>query len=95
MMAAILGWSVSDRIDAVAQPVLVVSGDRDYTTVDRKRQYVNRLPRATLAVIENSGHASPIDQASEFNRLVLRFLQEVEGDTHEGLANPVAWLGRP
>jgi pimeloyl-ACP methyl ester carboxylesterase len=81
-MAAIIGWSVSDRIDTVTHPVLVVTGDRDYTTVDRKRQYVERLPRATLAVVPNSGHATPIDQASAFNELVMRFLEDVDGEAH-------------
>jgi len=81
-MEAILGWSVSDRLETLAQPVLVVSGDRDYTTVERKRQYVDRLPRATLAVVENSGHATPIDQPSVFNGIVLRFLRDVERDGH-------------
>jgi 3-oxoadipate enol-lactonase len=88
-MAAILGWSVSDRLEAVTQPVLAVSGDRDYTTVDRKRQYVDRLLRATLAVVENSGHATPVDQPSAFNRLVLRFLEDVESDTHAVRTDPV------
>jgi 3-oxoadipate enol-lactonase len=81
-IAAIVGWSVTDRIETLPHPVLVVSGDRDYTTVQRKRQYVDLLPRATLAVVEDSGHATPIDQATEFNRLVLRFLDDVEKGVH-------------
>jgi pimeloyl-ACP methyl ester carboxylesterase len=89
-MAAIIGWSVSDRIGTVTHPVLVVTGDRDYTTVDRKRQYVDRLPRATLAVVENSGHATPIDQASAFNELVLRFLADVDEEVHAVRVNPLA-----
>jgi pimeloyl-ACP methyl ester carboxylesterase len=82
-MAAIVGWSVSDRLDAVAQPTLVISGDRDYTTVERKRGYVDRMPRATLKVVADSGHATPVDQPAAFNGMVLAFLRQV--DAEQGL----------
>jgi pimeloyl-ACP methyl ester carboxylesterase len=67
-VSAILGWSVAARIGILTQPTLVVSGDRDYTSVDRKREYVRRMPHATLRVVADSGHATPIDQPEEFNR---------------------------
>jgi pimeloyl-ACP methyl ester carboxylesterase len=71
---AIMGWSVADRLPEVRCPVLVVSGDRDYTPVSRKEEYVRRLPDAQLAVIADSGHATPIDRPEEFNQRLLRFL---------------------
>jgi pimeloyl-ACP methyl ester carboxylesterase len=83
-MAAILGWSVSDRLEAVSQPALVISGDRDYTSVERKRSYVGRMPRATLRVVEDSGHATPVDQPAAFNGMVLEFLEQVEAERFEG-----------
>jgi len=79
-VSAILGWSVADRLEALAQPALVVSGDRDYTPPARKRQYVERLPRATMEIVRDSGHATPVDQPAEFNRIVLEFLGRVDGE---------------
>lgn len=73
---AILAWSVLDRIDDVRCPVLVVTGDRDYTPVALKRKYVDLLGDARLVVIPDSGHATPIDQPASFNRVVLDFLAE-------------------
>jgi pimeloyl-ACP methyl ester carboxylesterase len=84
-MAAIVGWSVSDRLGSVTQPALVVSGDRDYTTAERKRRYVERMPRATLEVVEDSGHATPVDQPAAFNSVVLGFLSQMDIEQGNGV----------
>ena len=73
-LRALIGWGVSKRLDRINCPVLVVSGDRDYTPVEKKREYVSLLGDARLAVVEVSGHATPVDQPEAFNRLLLDFL---------------------
>jgi pimeloyl-ACP methyl ester carboxylesterase len=70
----VLGWSVMARLAQVVCPVLVVSGDRDYTPVARKEAYVRRLRRAELVVISDSGHATPLDQPRAFNSALVHFL---------------------
>jgi pimeloyl-ACP methyl ester carboxylesterase len=75
-MKALIGWSVLDRIGEIRSPTLVVSGDRDYLPLDAKRDYTARIPGARLVVVEDSGHATPIDQTARFNELVLAFLSE-------------------
>ena len=57
-------------------PLLVVSGDRDYTPVDYKRAYLAQLRNARLEVIEDSGHATPLDQPQRLNRLLQAFIAE-------------------
>lgn len=76
-LRAIVGWSVLDRVDEIHCPVLVISGDRDYTPLELKRQYTGLIEGARLVVIEDSGHATPIDQADQFNRTALDFLAAV------------------
>ena len=71
---ALLGWSVRERIGQIDCPVLVVAADQDYTPVATKEAYVTEMPHAQLLVIENSHHATPIDQADVFNTAVLEFL---------------------
>ncbi len=73
-MRALVGWSVLERIGEINCPVLVISGDRDYTPAEAKRAYTARLPRAELVIFEDSGHATPIDQPDRFNARVLEFL---------------------
>lgn len=74
-LRAIVGWSVMDRVDEIRCPVLVVSGDRDYTPQDVKEEYTARIPGARFLLVEDSGHATPIDQSDIFNRSVLKFLE--------------------
>lgn len=74
-LRAIVGWSVLDRIGEIRCPVLVISGDRDYTPLDAKREYTARIPGAQFLLVEDSGHATPIDQSEQFNDRVLEFLE--------------------
>jgi pimeloyl-ACP methyl ester carboxylesterase len=75
-MDAIIGWSVADRIGAIACPTLVVSGDRDYTPVTLKQAYAARMRDARVAVVRRSRHVTPMDQPEVFNRLLLAFIAE-------------------
>jgi 3-oxoadipate enol-lactonase len=77
-MKALIGWSVLDRIHQITCPVLVISGDRDYLPVDAKLEYTRLIPDGRLVVVEDSGHATPIDQSEKFNRLMLEFLTGVD-----------------
>jgi len=74
-MKALVGWSVADRLEAIACPVLVVAADQDYTPVESKAAYVERLPRGELVVIEDSRHATPVEHPDQFNRVVSDFLR--------------------
>ena len=74
---AIIGWGVRERLDRITCPTLVISADHDYTPVERKREYVAEMPNAHLLVIENSRHATPLDQPERFNNALLAFLGEI------------------
>lgn len=76
---AIIGWGVRERLANITCPTLVVAADRDYTPVELKRAYVAEMPDARLLVIQNSRHATPLDQPERFNRALLAFLAEVDG----------------
>ncbi|MBD8491583.1 alpha/beta fold hydrolase [Pseudomonas syringae] len=71
---AIVGWGVQERLSRITCPTLVISADRDYTPVAVKQAYVKRMPNARLVVIDNSRHATPLDQPEAFNRTVLEFI---------------------
>lgn len=72
---ALVGWSVTEELGTIACPVLVVSGDEDYTPVETKAAYVERIPQGEMVVIEDSRHGTPVDQPEAFNRAVQAFLQ--------------------
>ena len=77
-LRAIVGWGVSNQLDRISCPVLVVSADQDYTPVELKREYVSRMGDARLEVIADSRHATPVDQPDAFNTLLLNFLSQVD-----------------
>jgi 3-oxoadipate enol-lactonase len=87
---AIVGWSVLGRIGDIRVPTLVVTGDRDYTPVEIKHRYAARMPNATVAVIEDSGHATPIDQPDVFNAVLGTFLDGLEAECHRPVADTSA-----
>jgi pimeloyl-ACP methyl ester carboxylesterase len=72
-LRAIGRFDVADRLDRIRCPVLVLSGDRDYTPVAAKEAYVRQLADARLIVIRDSGHASPMDQPAAVNEALLDF----------------------
>lgn len=75
---AIIGWGVRERLARISCPTLVITADRDYTPVAQKQAYVDEMPNARLLVIEDSRHATPLDQPDHFNSSLLAFLGEVE-----------------
>ncbi|UVE18933.1 alpha/beta hydrolase [Pseudomonas sp. LS44] len=75
---AIIGWGVREHLARITCPTLVISADHDYTPVAQKEAYVQELPNARLVVIDDSRHATPLDQPERFNTTLLDFLGEVE-----------------
>ena len=67
-------WSVADRLGEITAPVLVISADEDYTPVESKQAYVDKIADARLAVIKDSRHATPVEHPEEFNRVLAEFL---------------------
>ena len=53
---------------------LVVTADNDYTSVESKQAYVEKIKDAKLVVIANSGHMTIIDQYEKFNQVLNDFL---------------------
>jgi 3-oxoadipate enol-lactonase len=73
-MRTIFNWSVADHIGSMKIPTCVIAADQDYTPLETKRVYVKKMPQAELVVVEDSRHATPIDQTEIFNQEVMSFL---------------------
>jgi pimeloyl-ACP methyl ester carboxylesterase len=75
---AIVGWGVQEKLSQISCPTLVVTAKYDYTPVALKEAYVRLINEAKLVVIEDSRHATPLDQPEAFNRTLVDFLSSVE-----------------
>jgi len=76
-MKAIVGWSVLDRLGEIDKPVLVLAADQDYTSVESKRIFVDKIKGAKLVVIDDCRHAMPVEHPDEFNQALADFLGSV------------------
>lgn len=73
-MRALVGYSLRARLPTLQCPVLLISADQDYTSVDEKRRDLECLPHARLAVIAHSRHFSPWDQPLQLGALMKDFI---------------------
>ncbi len=84
---AIIGWGVQERLAEIACPTLVISADRDYTPVSLKQAYCERIADARLVVVEDSRHATPMDQPKIFNTTLLGFLADIDKTKEQPCSN--------
>jgi pimeloyl-ACP methyl ester carboxylesterase len=75
-----VGWrgletDLSDRLDEVAVPTLLIHGDHDRVVpVAWARRAHERLPDSELRILQDCGHWPPRECPDEFNRVVADFL---------------------
>ena len=71
---SLMKWGLDDKVSELKNPTLVIASDMDYTPVEYKKSYVEKMQNAKLVVIENSRHGVVLDQAEKLNRELLKFL---------------------
>lgn len=75
VLTALVGWSVKSRLPDITCPVLVVTADHDYSSVDMKREYTTLMPNATLVIIPDSLHMMPVERPELFHNAIIPFLK--------------------
>ena len=71
---SLMKWGLDDKVSEILHPTLVVASDMDYTPIEYKKAYVDKMKNAKLVVIENSRHGIVLDQAEKLNHELLKFL---------------------
>lgn len=68
-----------DRVSELEMPVLLVWGDKDtLIPVDKYgKDLKNELARSKLLIVKNAGHAVYLEKPSEFNELLVDFLNDI------------------
>jgi pimeloyl-ACP methyl ester carboxylesterase len=62
-------------LSAVAQPVLVICGDRDIVTLEHTLEIYRALPNAELCVLPGTGHGTFADRPEWLNPIIAEFLE--------------------
>ncbi len=65
------------ELKSVKCPSLIIGGDHDLIRVEHTTVIFQNIPNASLWILPNSGHATLIDYADEFNRKVDAFFSPV------------------
>lgn len=76
---ALINWSITGQLDKISCPTLIVGAEFDYFPVSDKELLASRIKNATLSIIKDSRHGTPLDQTEIFNKTVEGFLKR----THE------------
>jgi pimeloyl-ACP methyl ester carboxylesterase len=97
-LAALLSYSVRDRLPEIEIPVLIVWGRNDLLVPVADSADYERLigPNARRVVFEDTGHVSMLERPTRFNRLLTEFLvgDEAPGEVVEGVTpQPRAAVG--
>ena len=70
----LMEWGLGDEIEKITIPSLVIASEYDYTPIDSKVKYVEKMKNARLEIIKNSRHGVTMDQPLEFNKVILNFM---------------------
>jgi len=76
-LRAIMTFDALPRLGQVTVPVLVVAGEHE-GNVDDQRAMASALPRASLVVMEGTGHMAPAEAPSAFAGILRHFLKGAE-----------------
>ena len=69
------GWSVMDRLHEIDAPTLVVAGRHDFLFPPEHQAILgDRLPNATLEIVERAGHNPHDERPAEVLDIVRRFM---------------------
>lgn len=72
-------YSLRGRMEKLGVPTIVVVGDRDHWCTKVASFIARTIPGAELAVIQDSGHMTNLEQPEQFNEVLERLLKRVEG----------------
>ena len=61
------------RYGEITVPVLVIYGDRDWSSADERQRTINSIPGAKSETIANGGHFLSLDQPEQLARLIKSF----------------------
>lgn len=75
---AIMGWSARVRLPEIQVRTLIAAADGDYLPLSTYRTYAARIPRAEVAVLAGTRHATPVAHPDRFNDVLGAFLERVE-----------------
>jgi 3-oxoadipate enol-lactonase len=80
-----------DRLGQLAMPTQIIGAEYDILVpVWKSRELSELIPDARLTVIESSPHGANLERAEEFNRLVLKFVEDQSRESSASASSTVS-----
>jgi pimeloyl-ACP methyl ester carboxylesterase len=73
-------YDLTDELAALRVPTLLIVGDEDEGCLEPSLMLKRTIPAAGLAVLPRTGHTCNLEEPELFDRLLERFLADVEND---------------
>jgi len=75
IFGTVTGEDLTPILNKINQPTLIIWGDKDQTTPQKAAQIVNsEIKGSQLAIINNAGHFSFLDQPQKFINIIMKFI---------------------
>lgn len=90
-------FDATDRVYQIIAPTLVVTGSEDRVVPpESSKRLAEKIPNSRFVEVQGTGHLPFIEQAEEFNKMVLSFLKEVTKDKEAAIITKEMrkWWGR-
>jgi len=72
------GYAFEERLAKTETPALILFGDTDAPCFAPGRFLARTMPRASMAVLPDTGHAANLEEPDLFNAMLTRFFDRVE-----------------
>jgi L-proline amide hydrolase len=79
VIGSLRGWSIVDRVSAVAVPTLLISGRYDEATAETVQPFYDGIPDVRWEVFDRSSHMPHVAETERFIEVVNGFLAELDG----------------
>lgn len=78
LLKALREWDMTDSLEAIEVPTLVIAGGSDRMTTVRASQHINdRIPDSSLVIFDGVGHCSMLERGEDFNVQLSNFIGRV------------------
>nr|MDO8133108.1 alpha/beta hydrolase [Candidatus Njordarchaeum guaymaensis] len=80
----LIRFDVKRRLKEIKVPTIIANGEDDpLISLSQARYLKEQIKSAELIVLKKGRHMAIIEKADEFNKAVLKFLKEIENETHK------------
>ena len=76
VIGTLAGWTVEDRLDRIAVPVLLVSGQFDEATPLTQKPFLDNIPDVREVIFALSSHMPHVEERARYMDVVGRFLDQ-------------------